>query len=112
MSIFSIQHLEKYFLENAVYVLWAILLVLVYFSSRGLLFVDNTYSMPKVDIKGHCCKTNIQSNTAFRGFGGPQALFVVEDFMDKIACQLDLDPFEVREKNLYHDNDKTYYRYK
>ena len=85
--------------------------LLVYSSSRGLLFVDNTYSMPKVDIKGHCCKTNIQSNTAFRGFGGPQALFVVEDFMDKIACQLDLDPFEVREKNLYHDNDKTYYRY-
>ena len=73
--------------------------------------MDNTYSMPKVDIKGHCCKTNIQSNTAFRGFGGPQALFVVEDFMDKIACQLNLDPFEVREKNLYHDNDKTYYRY-
>ena len=39
---------------------------------RAMLHLDNAYKVPNVDVRGYCCKTNIQSNTAFRGFGGPQ----------------------------------------
>lgn len=74
-----------------------------------MLHSDNCYKLQKVDIRGHCCKTNLQSNTAFRGFGGPQGLFAVETFMDEIATDLDMDPFALREKNLYDSNDKTYF---
>lgn len=77
-----------------------------------MLHSDNCYNMPKVDIKGNCCKTNLQSNTAFRGFGGPQGLFAVETFMDEIALELNIDPFELREKNLYKNNDATYFSQK
>ena len=71
--------------------------------------MDNGYKLPKVDIKGYCCKTNLQSNTAFRGFGGPQGLLVVENFMDDIACELDIDPTILREKNLLEEGDQVYY---
>ncbi len=76
---------------------------------RAMLHVDNAYNIPKVDVRGYCCKTNIQSNTAFRGFGGPQGLLVVENFMDEIACELNMDPTELREKNLYSSGDRTYF---
>ena len=59
---------------------------------RAMLHVDNAYNVPKVDVKGYCCKTNLQSNTAFRGFGGPQGLLIVENYMDELACELDIDP--------------------
>lgn len=77
-----------------------------------MLHVDNAYNIPKVDVRGYCCKTNLQSNTAFRGFGGPQGLLVVENFMDDIACELGMDPFEIREKNLYKSGDTTYFSQK
>ena len=71
--------------------------------------MDNAYNIPKIDVRGYCCKTNIQSNTAFRGFGGPQGLLVVENFMDDVACELNMDPTELREKNLYKSGDRAYF---
>ena len=71
--------------------------------------MDNGYKLPKVDVKGFCCKTNLQSNTAFRGFGGPQGLLVVENFMDDIATELNIDPTLLREQNLLEEGDKLYY---
>ena len=71
--------------------------------------MDNGYKLPSVDVKGFCCKTNLQSNTAFRGFGGPQGLLVVENFMDDIASELDIDPTLLRERNLLEEGDVLYY---
>ena len=71
--------------------------------------MDNAYKVPNVDVRGYCCKTNLQSNTAFRGFGGPQGLLVVENFMDELACDLEMDPAELREKNLYQEGDTAYF---
>ena len=71
--------------------------------------MDNGYKLPNVDVKGFCCKTNLQSNTAFRGFGGPQGLLVVENFMDEIASELNIDPTFLREQNLLEEGDKLYY---
>ena len=76
---------------------------------RAMLHMDNAYNIQNVDVRGYCCKTNIQSNTAFRGFGGPQGLLVVENFMDQAAIQLGMDPIELREKNLYKTGDRTYF---
>ena len=74
-----------------------------------MLHLDNAYMIPKVDVRGFCCKTNLQSNTAFRGFGGPQGLLVVENYMDELACELDMDPTDLREKNLYEEGDVVYF---
>merc|ERR1711971_1548841 len=70
---------------------------------------NNADNIPKVDVRGFCCKTNVQSNTAFRGFGGPQGLLVTENIMDEIACELNMDPIELREKNLYKTGDRCFY---
>ena len=51
---------------------------------RGVSHVDNAYRVPNVHVRGHVCKTNLPSNTAFRGFGAPQAMFVAETIMDKV----------------------------
>ena len=50
-------------------------------------------------VRGHCCKTNLPSNTAFRGFGGPQGLLVVENWIEKIAMKLNMPPEAVRYHN-------------
>ena len=76
---------------------------------RAMLHLDNAYKVPNVDVRGYCCKTNLQSNTAFRGFGGPQGLLVVENYMDELACDLGIDPAELREKNLYEEGDAVYF---
>jgi len=69
--------------------------------SRALCHVDNTYFLPAVEALGVMCRTNHCSQTAFRGFGGPQGVAVVEALMDDIAARLGLDPLEVRRRNLY-----------
>ena len=51
---------------------------------RGVSHVDNAYRVPNVHVRGHVCKTNLPSNTAFRGFGAPQAMFVAETIVDKV----------------------------
>ncbi len=68
---------------------------------RSLLHIDNAYFLEHVEVVGKVCKTNLPPNTAFRGFGGPQAVAVIENIVEEIALHLDLDPFEVRRTNLY-----------
>jgi len=70
-------------------------------NDRAMLHVDNCYHLPHVTIVSHRCKTNTVSNTAFRGFGGPQGMFGTEYILDEVARFLRLDPLEVRQKNFY-----------
>ncbi len=68
---------------------------------RTLLHTDNCYFLPNVELTGQVCFTNLPSNTAFRGFGGPQAMVVIENILEAIAEHTGLDAFEVRMRNLY-----------
>ena len=69
--------------------------------ARALCHFDNAYWLPHVAMHGYCARTNTQSNTAFRGFGGPQGAIAVEMILDGIARRLGLDPAEVRQRNFY-----------
>ncbi|MFM0736632.1 xanthine dehydrogenase molybdopterin binding subunit [Paraburkholderia xenovorans] len=70
-------------------------------ATRAVCHFDNAYYLSDVDIVALCCKTNTQSNTAFRGFGGPQGALVMEVMLDGIARQLQRDPLDVRLANYY-----------
>ncbi len=70
-------------------------------SDRAMFHADNAYYLNDVTITSHRCKTNTVSNTAFRGFGGPQGMFGIECVIDEIAFALGKDPLEVRKLNLY-----------
>ena len=74
--------------------------------SRALSHADNAYYYPHVRLTGLFCKTNTQSNTAFRGFGGPQGMLAAEAMLDAIARSVDKDPLEVRRLNLYSAPDR------
>ncbi len=74
---------------------------------RALFHLDNAYYIPAVRFSGRVAKTNVTSHTAFRGFGGPQGMLVIEEIMDRIARQLGLPPEVVRERNLYHGTGET-----
>jgi xanthine dehydrogenase molybdopterin binding subunit/xanthine dehydrogenase small subunit len=76
-------------------------------TDRALFHLDNAYYLPQVEFSGRVAKTNLVSNTAFRGFGGPQGMVVIEDIMDRIARTLGLAPETVRERNLYHGTGET-----
>jgi len=69
--------------------------------TRALCHFDNAYWLPDVAIHGYCARTNTQSNTAFRGFGGPQGAFAAEVILDSIARALGKDALEVRRANFY-----------
>lgn len=69
--------------------------------ARALFHADNCYFIPDVRLAGFACRTNTQSNTAFRGFGGPQGMLAIEAVIDAIARQLGLDPLAVRKRNFY-----------
>ncbi|GHI06754.1 xanthine dehydrogenase [Streptomyces cellostaticus] len=69
--------------------------------ARALCHIDNTYWIPNARVAGRIAKTNTVSNTAFRGFGGPQGMLVIEDILGRCAPQLGLDPMELRERNFY-----------
>ena len=69
--------------------------------TRALCHFDNAYWLPHVDLHGFCARTNTQSNTAFRGFGGPQGALAVEMIIDDIARRLGADPLAVRRANFY-----------
>ncbi len=79
--------------------------------ARALTHTDNAYWIPHFRAVGYACKTNKQSNTAFRGFGGPQGVVVMEDALDRIARHLGRDANEVRALNFYGSgkNDETPY---
>lgn len=70
-------------------------------SDRALCQLDNAYFLEHIEMVSHRCRTNTVSNTAFRGFGGPQGTMIIESVMDDIARTLRLEPLEVRRRNLY-----------
>ncbi len=70
-------------------------------ADRAMLHSDNAYHLPAARITSHRFKTNTQSATAFRGFGGPQGVLGIERVMDHIAAELSLDPVVVRQRNYY-----------
>jgi xanthine dehydrogenase large subunit len=70
-------------------------------NDRAVMHADNCYWLPNVRILSHRCKTHTQSNTAFRGFGGPQGMMAGEYVVDEVARRLGLDPVAVRRANFY-----------
>ncbi|MDB6170177.1 MAG: xanthine dehydrogenase [Verrucomicrobia bacterium] len=74
---------------------------------RALFHLDNAYYLPAVHFTGRVAKTHTTSHTAFRGFGGPQGILVIEEIMDRIARRTGLPPETVRERNLYHGTGET-----
>lgn len=75
--------------------------------TRALCHFDNAYYLGDVSISAMCGKTNTQSNTAFRGFGGPQGAIAIEYFIDDIARNLGKDPLDVRKLNFYGINERN-----
>ncbi|MFW9615634.1 xanthine dehydrogenase molybdopterin binding subunit, partial [Aquabacterium sp.] len=69
--------------------------------TRAICHFDNAYWLPNVDLRGYCARTNTQSNTAFRGFGGPQGALLIEHILDAVARKVGKDPLDVRLANLY-----------
>ena len=76
---------------------------------RAVFHIDNTYNIPNVRCHGFVCRTNLPSNTAFRGFGGPQGMMVCENIITNVATFLHMDPVVVRSLNMYRQGDKTHY---
>ena len=74
-------------------------------NDRAIFHLDNAYFLEHVQVDSYRCKTHTQSNTAFRGFGGPQGMFVIETIMGDIARHLGLDALDVRRRNLYGRGD-------
>jgi xanthine dehydrogenase large subunit len=83
-------------------------------NDRTMFHCDNAYFLENVTIVSHRCKTHTVSNTAFRGFGGPQGMFAIEYVIDDIARYLGEDPLEVRRRNFYGigERDVTQYQQK
>ncbi len=76
---------------------------------RTLFHSTNSYFIPNVVLQAHCCKTNLPPNTAFRGFGGPQGMFVMEAAIDHAADALKVNASEIQEKNLLKNGDEFPY---
>ena len=76
---------------------------------RALCHLDNAYWIPNVHAYGRIAKTNKQSNTAYRGFGGPQGVFLIEDILGRVAPTLGIDPLELRRRNFYQPGQSTPY---
>jgi xanthine dehydrogenase large subunit len=76
---------------------------------RSMFHVDNCYYLPAVDISGIVCRTNKTSQTAFRGFGGPQGMVVIENVLDQAARRLGIAPEIIRERNFYQEGQTTHY---
>ena len=74
---------------------------------RAILHADNAYYLPDVTITGQAWKTNLPSNTAFRGFGGPQGMAVIENAIDRIARFLRKDAAEIRYLNFYRSDERN-----
>jgi xanthine dehydrogenase large subunit len=75
--------------------------------ARAMFHSDNCYYIPNMDVRGRVAKTHKTSQTAFRGFGGPQGMVVIETIVDRVARQLGLAVDTVREKNFYHGTGET-----
>lgn len=75
--------------------------------TRALCHFDNAYWLPHVAMHGYSGRTNTQSNTAFRGFGGPQGAIAIETVMDSVARRLGRDPLAVRRLNFYGTTERN-----
>ena len=78
---------------------------------RAMFHSDNAYYLGDATVHGHRCKTNTASNTAYRGFGGPQGMVAIEEVMDRIARHLALDPLAVRKANYYGKTERNVTHY-
>ncbi|WP_319783184.1 xanthine dehydrogenase molybdopterin binding subunit [Oceanisphaera sp. IT1-181] len=78
---------------------------------RAMFHSDNAYYLGDATVVGHRCKTNTASNTAYRGFGGPQGMMTIEHAMDEIASYLGKDPLEIRKRNFYGKEDRNVTHY-
>ncbi len=76
---------------------------------RALFHADNAYYLPHVRVVGRACKTNAVSHTAFRGFGGPQGMLMIEDALHRVARAVGLPARVVRERNFYREGHTTHY---
>lgn len=76
---------------------------------RTLFHATNSYNIPHVTVTAHSCKTNLPPNTAFRGFGGPQGMFVIEAAIDHAAKKLQVDPDLIQRKNMMDNGDEFPY---
>ncbi|XP_051009811.1 aldehyde oxidase 3 [Acomys russatus] len=76
----------------------------------ALLKLENAYKIPNLRVRGRVCKTNLPSNTAFRGFGFPQGAFVTETWVSAVAAKCHLPPEKVRELNMYKTIDRTIHK--
>lgn len=76
---------------------------------RALSHIDGCYLFPNVHVRGRPVKTNTVSNTAFRGFGGPQGMFVAESYMEEVADHLNMPVERLREINFYQSNASTHF---
>ena len=76
-------------------------------NDRAVFHSDNCYFLENVQIDSHRCKTNTVSNTAFRGFGGPQGMMAIEYVIDEIARHLSLDALDVRRNNFYGKDERN-----
>ena len=78
---------------------------------RAMFHSDNAYYLGEATVIGHRCKTHTASNTAYRGFGGPQGMMTIEHVMDEIASYLGKDPLDVRKANFYGIDDRNVTHY-
>ena len=78
-------------------------------AERAVMHADNAYAIDHMTITSRLCKTNTPSNTAFRGFGGPQGMMGIERVIDHIAHDLNLDPLTVRQRNFYPDHSNKHH---
>ncbi|MBD9517265.1 xanthine dehydrogenase molybdopterin binding subunit [Pseudomonas sp. PDM22] len=78
---------------------------------RAMFHSDNAYFLGNATVNGHRCKTNTASNTAYRGFGGPQGMVAIEEIMDAVARHLGKDPLEVRKRNYYGKDERNVTHY-
>ena len=76
-------------------------------NDRAIYHIDNAYFLPNIEINSYRCKTNTVSNTAFRGFGGPQGMFCIENIIENIAQKLNQEASEIRKNNFYKDKIKN-----
>ena len=76
-------------------------------NDRAIYHIDNAYFLPNIEINSYRCKTNTVSNTAFRGFGGPQGMFCIENIIENIAQKLKIEASEIRKINFYKDKIKN-----
>ncbi|CAF2705216.1 unnamed protein product [Rotaria sp. Silwood2] len=80
-----------------------------YVMEHSMFHLGNSYEFPNLRIRGRVCKTHLPSNTAFRGFGGPQAMLACETIVEHVAAYLKCDPFDIRRINLFKEGDTTHY---